>query len=645
MKEIQTQIKHNSIENGIDRNFIQNKAQNGIKNRKLKQNSKIENVKAAVANTTAQAAKIAGVAGKTAATTLEAAMPSGAGNTDDIGAAVADDFKRTAADLGNKVTDYAQNSIFKAAERFKSGNIVVKPQMSVISKKRIKAISNNKTVIQKAVSSPTILHSVNRSIKRVATNKIQSAKQKVITATAKKSVTNLVSAVSSVKVSQKVALIKSNDKKRKLKNSKVYGSKDKIKAVTEKAVAVAEKTAETTQKGAAAFTSNDSGSLTDVGEDFSQQTKNTASKFADRGIEQSTQGVRNISKSIKNIRTATLNTPSKGVSKTLHTVQKRTIQKSAKTTGKVGKKTIKTAKRSAKAAAKATKAAAKTTVKVTKAVVDTTSKIVSGIAKAIGALMSTPAGPIILVVLIAVIVLIILVSVLTNLSTGTTSAVAAIVSPLDWIFGNSASSSTEDLKDTYDDYLDMAAEAYKDLASSMEEKINDYSLDDNDILEFNGASITPASSAALSVKEMLQDSADDIDWTYFIEVYYIYMQRTVDNPELTKDGMYSFMVSYYYSLETSSTRGITCPTADCQSVTWYHPSGKYCPDVEDYDEESDTPSCAGHTEHFCPGNHRKVTINFEAVPNILDVLGFTDEEKEKLELGLSLLDEIFPDEP
>lgn len=632
MKEIQTQIKHNSIENGIDRNFIQNKAQNGIKikNRKLKQNSKIENVKATVANTTAQAAKIAGVAGKTAATMLEAAMPSGAGNTDDIGAAVADDFKRTATDLGNKATDYAQNSIFKAAERFKSGNIVVKPQMSVISKKRIKAISNNKTVIQKAVSSPTILHS---------------AKQKVITSTAKKSVTNLVSAVSSVKVSQKVALIKSNDKKRKLKNSKVYGSKDKIKAVTEKAVTVVEKTAETAQKGAAAFTSNDSGSRTDVGEDLSQQTKNTASKFADRGIEQSTQGVRNISKSIKNIRTATMNTPSKGVSKTLRTVQKRTIQKASKTTGKVGKKTIKTAKRSAKVAAKATKAAAKTTVKVTKAVVDTTSKIVSGIAKAIGALMSTPAGPIILVVLIAVIVLIILVSVLTNFSTGTTSAVAAIVSPLDWIFGNSASSSTEDLKDTYDDYLDMAAEAYKDLASSMEEKINDYSLDDNDILEFNGASITPASSAALSVKEMLQDSADDIDWTYFIEVYYIYMQRTVDNPELTKDGMYSFMVSYYYSLETSSTRGITCPTSDCQSVTWYHPSGKYCPDVEDYDEESDTPSCAGHTVDFCPGNHRKVTINFKAVPNILDVLGFTDEEKEKLELGLSLLDEIFPDEP
>lgn len=678
MKEIQTQIKHNSIEQSIDKNFIQNKAQSGIKNRKIKQVPKIENIKATVANTTANAVKVTSVAGKAAATTVEAAMPSETGNADDIGAAVADDVKNTAADVGKNVADYAQSAAQnhiksisnkkaltkksisssvissvgeKAAKKAEIINQTsvpnryvkpsVKPQLSNVAKHRIKSISNNKTIIQKAVSSPTILHSVNREIKRAATNKIKSAKQKVITSTAKKSAMNLVSVASSAKISQKISFLRKNNEKKTFKRAQTRGT-GKVKVVVEKVAAAVGKTAQTVQKGAAAFTSTDSDNQVDIGENISRQLKDTATKAADKGIEKTAQGVKNVSKSLKSSRSIQTAQKHSGINKTIHTAQKRTIQKTVKATGNVSKKSVKTSAKAAKNAAKATKTTAKTTVKTTKTASKTTAKIIGGIAKAVGSLIVSPAGPIILIIAAVVLLIVLIVSIISGAAGAVSGATAAVVSPLNWIFGSSASSSTEDLKDAYEDYLDMATAAYKDIADYMEDTINDYSLDDNDILEFNGASITPASSGAYSVKTMLQDSADDIDWTYFIEVYYIYMQRTVDDPKLTKEGMYNFMLSEYYYLETSEETGITCPTADCETDTFYHSSG-YCNDGF-VDDEDQLVKCEGHTYSYCPGNHKKVTITFEVVSNILDVLGFTDEEKEKLELGLNLLDELFAEE-
>lgn len=679
MKEIQTQIKHNSIEQSINKNFIQNKAQSGIKNRKIKQVPKIENIKATVANTTANAVKVTSVAGKAAATTVEAAMPSETGNADDIGAAVADDVKHTAADVGKNVADYAQSAAqnhiksisskkaltkksisssvissvgekgARKAEKINKTSVPnryvnpsAKPQLSNVAKNRIKSISNNKTIIQKAVSSPTILHSVNRSIKRAATNKIKSAKQKVITSTAKKSAMNLVSVASAAKISQKISFLRKSNERKNFKRAKIRGT-GKVKVVAEKVAAAVGKTTQTVQKGAAAFTSTDSDNQVDIGENISRQLKDTATKAADKGIEKTAQGVKNVSKSLKSSRSIQTAQKHSGINKTIHTAQKRTIQKTVKATGNVSKKSVKTSAKAAKNAAKATKTTAKTTVKTTKTASKTTAKIIGGIAKAVGSLIVSPAGPIILIIAAVVLLIVLIVSIISGAAGAVSGATAAVVSPLNWIFGSSASSSTEDLKDAYEDYLDMATAAYKDIADYMEDTINDYSLDDNDILEFNGASITPASSGAYSVKTMLQDSADDIDWTYFIEVYYIYMQRTVDNPELTKEGMYEFMMSEYYSLETSEETGITCPTADCETDTYWCISDDYCPDVT-YDEEDDITSCPGHEYSYCPGNHKKVTITFEVVPNILDVLGFTDEEKERLELGLNLLDELFAEE-
>lgn len=94
-KTIQNQIKHDDIENGVERNIIQSKAESGIKTKKDKFSKIKSNVKVRIAETFRAAAVVGSVSSKI----VQSATPSGG---DDLSSESASKVKEATLEISSK---------------------------------------------------------------------------------------------------------------------------------------------------------------------------------------------------------------------------------------------------------------------------------------------------------------------------------------------------------------------------------------------------------------------------------------------------------------------------------------------------------------------------------------------------------------
>lgn len=375
----------------------------------------------------------------------------------------------------------------------------------------------------------------------------------------------------------------------------------------------------------------------DISGDFAEQTKAAAEKGAEIGFNVSKRVVRTVKKPVKAVKKKIKSASERTVKKAVKSANKRVIKTTAKTSAKVAKRTVKTSVKVAKTAVKTARAAIRATanaVKVAahaiKAAVQATVHAVQAAVHAVVALMSTPVGWVILGVALVVVLIVIIFNMVSGAATVPVSVVSGMEHSLDWLFGDDTSADLDELAENYQEYLDMVHYAFEDVKGDVEDMFEGFG--ERDTLVFNGAEFYPASSGLSYVQSNMTMNTDP---KYLIEVYYIYLLRSTDEPEITKEGLYGFMLAYLFEITVESEGGHSCPTADCSTTTWSHPDG-YCTEVEEGE------ACPGHEVTFCPNNHKLITIEFKEVPDLTgaDVLSFTEEELELLEFGLLMLDEI-----
>lgn len=564
--------------------------------KKLRQKKvKLSNVKNTVANSTANTAKIAGSAGTIAVKTVEV-IPSAGGSEDDVGASAASEIKRSTTDIADKSIGAVQNAVSSVADKVKFTSQLSAQHMFVrqIKAKKLKLLS-----IRNAKSINPVLHS---------SRKLGAVKQKITKSLSQKA-----------KYSAQIhitTIAKIKGKIKSIKKLKTKGKKKYISGAAAKAVSAVSSTSALAQKTSDVLSSNDRGTQVDTGGDLSHTVRNSVEKATNKSVE----SVRKVSGRVRK----TVKKAANPTGRTLQKAQKRTIKKTAQTTAKTAKKTAKAAAKTAQKNAEATAKAAKTSAQLS-------AKIISAIAEAVGAIAASPVGLVILIVAV-VIVLIILVM---NLISGSIGSVAGTVAPamssLEWLFGDTQSNDWDELTEKYQEYIEMADSAFDELTGFA----GGLSFGERDTLVFNGAEFYPASSGLYYVQQSISNMTfDDV---YFVQLYYIYMLRYNDEPEMTQEGMYDFMYNLYFDISVTTTGGYACPTADCTTTTWSHTSG-YCPDVGEGED------CPGHETPYCPHNHKRITVTFSARPDITDFLNFTDDELEMLDLGYMTLLSMFATE-
>ena len=413
----------------------------------------------------------------------------------------------------------------------------------------------------------------------------------------------------------------------------------------------ARKTVKTAVK-AAGSTINIAGKLqgissnADISDDLAKQGKETSAAAINKGIDLSKKAAKKANDSIK-----TAEQTKKVNNRALQKVQKRYIKTAhkrlVKNSATTAKNAVKTAKKTAKSAKTASQAAAKTA----KTTVEVSEKIISGIAKAVGSLMSSPAGPIILAVVGVIVVIVLIFNIVAGAIQAPISMISGIGSSLSWLFdfGDDEDHSGDDITDLYNAFEQKAFSAMDDARTYYKDQIGEISFGERDTIEFNEALYYPASSA----DEIIQNYFDNLDYgdyVYLLEICYIKKLRDeriaqglseTDIPEvtITKNDIFSFLIEYCYEFEITILEGQSCPTADCKEkddITWCY-SDEDCPDVV---EEGDT--CPGHisTETYCDNSHIKAVITIKPIPNdVIEnvLLVLTEDEKNMLETGIDLL--------
>ena len=567
-----------------------------IHTKKLRQKKvKLSNVKNTVANSTANTAKIAGSAGTIAVKTVEV-IPSAGGSEDDVGASAASEIKRSTTDIADKSIGAAQNAVSSVADKVKSTSQLSAQHMFV---RQIKARKLKLLSIRNAKSIKPMLHS---------SRKLGAVKQKIT-----KSLSQKAKYSAQIRIT---TIAKIKGKIKSIKKLKAKGKEKYISSAAAKAVSAVSNTAALAQKTSDVLSSNDRGTQVDTGGDLSHTVRNSVEKATNKSVE----SVRKISGRVRK----TVKKAANPTGRTLQKAQKRTIKKTAQTTAKTAKKTAKAAAKTAQKTAEATAKAAKTSAQLS-------AKIISAIAEAVGAIAASPVGLVILIVVVVIVLIILIMNLISGSIGGVAGTVAPAMSSLEWLFGDTQSNDWDELTEKYQEYIEMADSAFDELTGFA----GGLSFGERDTLVFNGAEFYPASSGLYYVQQSISNMTfDDV---YFVQLYYIYMLRYNDEPEMTQEGMYDFMYNIYFDISVTTTGGYACPTADCTTTTWSHSSG-YCPDVIEGED------CPGHETPYCPHNHKRITVTFSARPDITDFLNFTDDELEMLDLGYMTLLSMFATE-
>lgn len=656
---IQSRVKHDSLENTVKRNVIQNKSEIGIKTAKTNINriEKIKgNAKSGFANKGIVKAKVAGTlkaaatVGSSAAGVASGSVPSG--DNDDLTSESANNVKKTAATVTEKsleaVKNFAGNKArtVKTSSKGKKGHSRIYNFRVNLSNRITEHIKPLKFVRDKAMAiKKSTVRAVN-SLKVVkAIKKLNSIKVEDLIKASKP--VKAIQSLKVVKAVKKLNSIKVEDILKSTKAFKAFNSLKAVKAVkklnsikiggsAKTAIKGAEKVKGAVGKmGGAAIKGVSSTVNTvqrfkglaesgDIGSDLAEQAKDMAGKAAEKTAHLSKKAVNKISKSVK-----TMNKAAKPAKRTIRTASKKAV------------------KTSAKASAQAAKSAAKAAQKTAEASAKLSAKIISGIANAVGSLMSSPAGPIVLIIVLIVVLIVVIFNIISGAVQVPATVVSGAGSSLGWLFGDD-SRANDDIADIYADFEDAAKLAMEDAKNRYKNEISGIGFGERDSVVFNGASFYPASAADGFIQSFF-DSLDYDDYVYLCEICYIKKLRDEraaqgltenDMPEvtITQADIYSFLLDYCYNFNITIEHGQTCPTMDCQEEesTYYH--GESCPDVED------GGTCPGHTyiHYYCDHSHIRAIITIQQVPRDVlenDVLVLTEYEKNLLDIGLELLND------
>lgn len=674
-KTIQNQIKHDDIKNSVNRDIIKNKAVSGIKCQK---------VKAKVAN----AVKAASAVGAITSEFLQGAVSS---EGDGLGSESASEVKKAALEISSKslnaVKKFSEKKISnlksshnpfmkrisdelnakvkkirgniakkitssKAAEKVRSIKKRIRNKIHTEKVKAIKKINNTcvvkkvKEIKKKAVSVAIKVKNKVKRVKKRTIRNITKIKHRIIKAVSIRRIFDKSGAFSAQNVKrlrQKISRIKSRKSNRKKRLNKIVAKvKVKVSAFAQKMKSRNATAKKALHKSKGAITNGAAGTIgavskikeisnsNDVGNDLAQLSKDIASKSA----ELSGRTVKTaIEKPLKTVK----NRIKKAEARTVKTSVKR-VRKAKRTVKKV-KKAKKTAQTTSRAAVKASKAAAKVS-----------EKIVSSIAKAIGSLMSTPAGPIIIAVVCGIVLIVVVFNLISGAIQAPISMVSGVASSLSWLFGGDDSDSyNQEIVDLYNSFYSTALSAMEETRTFYKDQIDEIRFGERDTLEFNEVLYYPASSADEFV-EAYFDNLNYDDYPYLMEMCYIKKLRDErvaqglsdeDIPEVTinRSDILNFLKNYCYEFEITILEGQTCPTADCcerEVTTWCYDDAD-CPDVT---EEGDT--CPGHTEieTYCDDSHIKAVVTIKPIPkDVLEdnILVLTEDERNMLETALDVL--------
>ncbi len=385
----------------------------------------------------------------------------------------------------------------------------------------------------------------------------------------------------------------------------------------------------------------------DSGSTVANQVKEVAEASVSKSFRASNKAVKKINQQIK-----TAKKSAKTSKKTLKTVKKKTLKttaRTAKTTVKTAEKTAaaasKTAKTTSKAMYESAKAAAHAAAEAAKAAAQLASKIAVKISEAIVALAESPVGLIVLVVCACVVLVVVIINIIQGAVQIPVSSVGAIGSSLSWLLDGDENNNTtyDNIAALYREYEQKAISAMESTRTYYLDQIGEISFEERDSLVLNDASFYPASSADGYIQSFFAGINYD-DYVYLLEICSIKKLRDENSDQVTfeETDIFNFLTGYCYDFDITIISNQPCPTSDCKSITWYHPDGD-CPDVS---EDDDT--CVGHLYYFCDQHHKKVIITIQQVSkNILenDVLILTDTEKSMLNLGVELIKQaILPQE-
>lgn len=673
-KTIQNQIRHDDIKNSVNRDIIKSKAVSGIKCQK---------VKAKVAN----AVKAASAIGAITSELLQGAVSS---EGDGLGSESASEVKKAALEISSKslyavkrisekkISDFksSHNPFMeriadklnakikevrgKVAEKITNSKAaekvrIIKKRIHTEKVKAVKRISNTrivkkvKEIKKKAVSAAKNVKDKVKKVKKKTIRNITKIKHRVLKAVSIRRLFDKSGALSAKNVKRlrnNITRAKSRKVNRKKKlNKAVAKVKAKISTFAQKMKSHNTTAKKAFHKSKGAIINGTAGTIgavskikeisnsNDVGNDLGNLSKDIAAKSAEL--------------SGKTVKTA-IEKPLKTVKSRIKKAEARTVKTSVKKVRKA-RRTIKKVKKAEKTAQMTSKAAAKASKTAAKA----SEKVVLSIAKAIGSLMSTPAGPIILAVVCGIVLIVVVFNLISGAIQAPISLVSGVASSLSWLFGgdDGSDSYNQEIADLYSSFETKALAAMGDARTHYKDKISEISFGERDTLEFNEALYYPASSADEAVGDYF-DSLNYDDYPYLMEMCYIKKLRDeraaqglsdVDIPEVTlkKEDILNFLIGYCYEFEITIIEGQTCPTADCREreiTVWCYDDAD-CPDVI---EEGDT--CPGHTETetYCDNSHIKAVVTIKPIPkNILedDILVLTEDERNMLETALDVLRE------
>lgn len=630
-KTIQNQIRHDDIKNSVNRDIIKSKAVSGIKCQK---------VKAKVAN----AVKAASAIGAITSELLQGAVSS---EGDGLGSESASEVKKAALEISSKSLYAVKRISEKKISDFKSSH---NPFMERIADKLNAKIKQVRGKVAEKITSSKAAEKVRIIKKRIHTEKVKAVTRinntcvvKKVKEIKKKTIHNITKIKR--RVIKAVSIKRGFENKKKRLNKAVAKVKAKISTFAQKMKSHNTTAKKAFHKSKGAIINGTAGTIgavskikeisnsNDVGNDLGNLSKDIAAKSAEL--------------SGKTVKTA-IEKPLKTVKSRIKKAEARTVKTSVKKVRKA-RRTIKKVKKAEKTAQMTSKAAAKASKTAAKA----SEKVVLSIAKAIGSLMSTPAGPIILAVVCGIVLIVVVFNLISGAIQAPISMVSGVASSLSWLFGgdDGSDSYNQEIADLYSSFETKALAAMGDARTHYKDKISEISFGERDTLEFNEALYYPASSADEAVGAYF-DSLNYDDYPYLMEMCYIKKLRDeraaqglsdVDIPEVTlkKEDILNFLIGYCYEFEITIIEGQTCPTADCREreiTVWCYDDAD-CPDVI---EEGDT--CPGHTETetYCDNSHIKAVVTIKPIPkNILedDILVLTEDERNMLETALDVLRE------
>lgn len=214
-----------------------------------------------------------------------------------------------------------------------------------------------------------------------------------------------------------------------------------------------------------------------------------------------------------------------------------------------------------------------------------------------------------------------------------------------WLFHDEGETekSNDELVKKVEKYYELCNDAL-DIKKNDAVHILDEAVDD-DYIGLNGNTYYPAESYKATVAAAIQNA--DIDIADLIAVLYVKIQKDkgeefnnneIYNFKLTKEDIEDFLGKVnespkYLNFRKNYQTGLACPGQNCK-IEYRNDRCAYYYTDEGYIRYY----CAGHP--YCDYHHNMVSITFEKNEDIMDELGFTEDDKSRVTMIMEMVKSI-----